>query len=156
MYLMFAIQTNRTSGTLRTKVAMMTTPITRDKDGDWVFPDGMCQTVTEANVGYGPDEEVPCGAPATFAIRYELFIPYDPETGDEDLWVKCTEHACDEHKNQTVSHANEHPQEMQIIAIIPMPDNSDRADVVGKSGNTGNGVDWYSWYQKLPMTGNQD
>jgi hypothetical protein len=132
---------------------MMTVRITQDEDGNLIIPDDMCETVTEANVGYGPDFPVPCGAPATFAVKYEEFIPYDPETGNEDFWVKCTFRACDGHKAQVESYADEHPEEMRITSMTPMPDNSDKADVVGNSGNTGKGVDWYSWYQNLPNAG---
>lgn len=94
----------------------------QDEDGKWVFPDGMCQTVTDANVGYGSDFGVPCGAKAMFVVTYDMFIPYDAETGEEDFWVEYTERVCDDDRGQMVSYAETYPAEMQITSVVHIPD----------------------------------
>jgi hypothetical protein len=97
--------------------------------------DKMCSTVTSANVGYGEDFDVPCGAKADFQVEYDLFVVYDHETGETDFWVKRSELACDVHRGQMVSYADAHPDEMQITQVHLVKDkvgNADRPDTLNK------------------------
>ena len=127
--------TNVTNGTVR---------ITRDEDGNWVIPDGMCQVVSNARDFDGSDIDVPCGANGDWTVKYDLFIPYDPETGETDFWSEATETVCSTHKGEMESYADEHPEEMRITSMQCM---SDETDITDKS------IDWYSWYENIP---NQD
>lgn len=92
----------------------MAVRITRDEDGNWVIPDGMCQTVLEAQF-YGFPVDAPCGANAAYHVEYEAFVSYDYETNETDKWVKADETVCSQHRDEMVSYADAHPDEMRNV-----------------------------------------
>lgn len=65
--------------------------VTTDDEDNFVFPQGMCETIAFANVGYGDDEPYPCADKALYTVHYRDFYP-DPD-GIVPFHER-TEHVC--------------------------------------------------------------
>lgn len=127
----------------------MAVRITRDEDGNWVIPDDVCHYVAVAEF-YGFDQEIPCGADAAFLVKYELFVPYDYETNETDKWVYADEIVCSTHRDEMVSYALTHPDEMRNLVETDIRENPDAlAQNVAEANNNDF---WYEWYQNLPKS----
>lgn len=111
----------------------------------------MCETV-ETGQFYGYDQDLPCVSKAAFEVKYRMYIPYDAETHETDFWLDCTESACDKHRGQMVTWAEEHPKLMQIDAVTLLPGIETvlpETDIQPKSDKEAGPIDWYLWYENL-------
>lgn len=90
-----------------------------DEDGMWHFPAWMCEITEYANVGYGSDDEYPCGEKADHIVTYESpqWNSDNPEISDT-----YTERVCWSHRDQMCSYATEHPDDMQIVHEVDIAD----------------------------------
>lgn len=84
----------------------------RDEDDNILFPAWMCETVTEAHMGGGYTDEIPCADRAHYIVTYTAF------EGHVDYDYENTERVCSEHFGQMVSYADAHPDEMEITHIV--------------------------------------